>query len=395
MASPLDAAAAAAAATLERLAIRNVVTVWVGPLRINYDGWESIRIQRGMDQLAGNFSLSFVDKWRQTFQNWSLVPGQEILVTIGTEPVIRGYIDSLNVSVKNDSRTMEVVGRDRTGDLVDSSISATAPAEYKLMTIAQLANIFVTIPFQIPVTFDTDIGLPFSKFTVKQGESPFELLQRAAELRGLLIQSTELGTLNITNRFSPASLFRSPTPLVQGGNILEMSATYDDTERFQTYVVKGQSSGTDLLNRKLVGQVFGAATDPGILRPGRQKTIIADGSVDLATAQRRAEWEANIRAAKGAEVMVKVQGWRMDPLGLGPLWRPNTLVTINAPFVGQQAGEMLIRSVQFSKSVPEGTTTTLDLVRPDAYMPAAVVNPLLDSSKNLGWQFQVLKILGN
>ena len=394
MAGVLDSAVGRAAGILEEgSAIKNAVTVLIGPLKLVYTGWESIRIQRAIDQLAGSFALSLVDKWKQTFQNWPMVPGLELLVNIGTQPVIRGYIDRINVSVKNDDRTLEITGRDITADLVDSSIPATAPVQYNNLTIKQLADLWVT-PFGIPVTFDTDIGLPFPKFTINEGESVFEALNRAAELRGLLIQSTEFGTLNITNRLNPASFFRSPTPLVQGQNVLEASATYDESDRFSQIYVKGQGPGTDLFNRKAVTSVISSAFDPGVTRPFRTKTIIADGSIDFVAATKKANWEANVRAAKSAEIKVKVQGWRMDPLGLGPLWRPNTLVTTNIPYVGQQVGEMLIRAVQLNKSVQEGTTADLSLIRPDAYIPEQpVVNVVNDTSKNLGWKFQVARIL--
>jgi prophage tail gpP-like protein len=396
MAGPLDAVASGISTPVEEgAALLNAVQVLVGKFRRVYDGWESIRIQRGMDQLAGTFSFSLQDKWRNQFRNWTMVPGEEVSVFIGGQPVIRGFIDSLKVSVKNDSRTMEVVGRDVTGDLVDTSISATAPAEYKLVTIQQLANTFVTLPFAIPVTFDTNIGGPFEKFTVKPGESPFDLLSRAAKLRGLLIQSTEIGSLNITNRQSPTSVAVSPTPLVQGVNILEAEGSYDYTDRFFSYTVKGQAQANDLFNRKAVSQVFGQAFDANI-RPTRTKTIIADGSVDFISGQKLAAWEASIAAAKSSEVRIKVQGWKTDPLGVGLIWRPNTLVLVRAPFIGQQGTQMLIRAVQFNKSIGEGTTTDLELIRPDAYLPdQAFINPVLDTSQNLGWQFEVAKILGS
>lgn len=379
--------------------LANVVTLLGGKTKTVYDGWESIRIQRGIDQISGTFSISMIDKWRQSFENWPLVQGERINILIGlSTPVLTGFIDRLSVSITNDDRTIEISGRDVTGDLVDCS-AQTTPSEFKLVTIAQLAAIFVTAPFAIPVVFDTDIGAPFEKFTVKQGESVFELMTRAAKLRGLLIQATETGTLLITNRASAASQIPALGRLVQGQNILDARASYDYTDRFTTYTVLGQAGATDVFNRKAVSQVVGVATDPFLTdvlppRPNRPKTIIADGSIDFASAIKRANWEATTRAARAVEVSIKVQGWRQLPTATAPLWRPNLLVPVDMPFIGQQVGQMLITGVQFSKSISEGTTTTLRLTRPDAYIPnLPVVNPALDSSKNLGWKFELLKIV--
>jgi prophage tail gpP-like protein len=394
MAGVLDAAVGAVTAPME-LARRlvNSVTVLVGVKKFLFEGWESIRIQRSMDQCAGSFSLSFVDKWRQTFLNWELTPGSEILVNIGPLPVLRGYIDRLDVTVTNEDRRLEITGRDATADLVDSS-APTFPSEFKFVTIAQLAAIFIT-PHKIPWAIDVPPGPPFEKFTVRQGESVFDLLSRAAQFRGLMLQATEIGGLLITDRSSVLSRAVSPAPLVQGINIVEASGAYDYSDRFAQYNIRGQSRGNELVNRKMVTQLTGIALDPVMaLRPARQKTIVVDGSVDLLSVQEKANFEASARASKALDVQIKVQGWRQDIAQLGPLWRPNQIVFVQAPFIGIQSAQMLIRSVQFNKSLSDGTTTTLGLTRPDAYIPKIpVVNPVFDATQNLGWLFSPLQEL--
>jgi prophage tail gpP-like protein len=355
-----------------------------------YDSWTDLTINKSIEQLCGTFSISMVDKWRQFSLPWFLTPGQPVVISIGAQPVLTGYIDNLDVAVKNDDRTVTISGRDVTGDLIDSS-AVTEPAEFKLLDIVTLANKF-TLPFGIAATADTDIGKPFEKFTVKQGETIFELLQRAAELRGLFLHSTEVGGLLITNRASVASQLRAVTPLVQGVNILEAAAVYDNTDRYQTYIVKGQSAGSDVFNGLNATAAIGTATDTAILRP-RQKTVIANGSADIDAAQRRANWEATSRAAKSVDITVTTQGWRQGERG--PLWRPNLIVAVDAGFIGQAAKELLISSVQFSKTIGGGTVTTMKLTREDAYKPnQPVLTQATDPASVLGWQGSVFSILG-
>lgn len=349
---------------------------------IVYDAWTSVRIGRSLNQLSANFSISLIDKWREQRLPWFLKPGVKVLIKIGAFPVINGFIDRLDVDISNEDRRVEITGRDITGDLVDSS-APTEPAEFKNVSILTLAQKFA-LPFGIPVFADVNILPPFPKFTVKQGETVFELLQRAANLRGLLLLADELGNLRITNRSSAASLTVSPTPLVQGSNIITAKASFDNSERFQTYIAKGQSEGNDLIFGLNVTSPVGTSIDSAILRP-RQKTVIADGSSDFTGAQKRANWENTVRAAKSSEITVKVQGWQQFPGG--PLWSVNQLVNVDIGYLGVQSTQLLISSLQFTKSLNEGTVTTLNLTRKDAYIPEqTALTPDNDPQATLGWQ---------
>jgi prophage tail gpP-like protein len=374
---------------LESALTQDNVTIALTEGGIIYDSWKQVRIERSLTQLSGNFSISLIDKWKTQKLPWFLKPGVKVAIKIGIFPVLLGFIDRLDVDISNDDRRVEITGRDLTGDLVDSS-APTDPSEFKNITIVQLANKFA-LPFGIVTIADVDVLPPFPKFTVKQGETIFELLSRAAALRGLLLITNEIGNLIITNRSSLSSQVRSPTPLVQGSNLLSARASYDNTDRFQTYIAKGQSEGNEVFNGLNVTSPIGTALDTGIFRP-RQKTVIADGSTDFAGAQKRANWESTVRAAKSVEIEVKVQGWQKF-VG-GSLWKINELVSVDAGYIGVQANELLISTVSFSKSLGSGTITTLGLTRSDAYIPnQPALTPAKDPQTQLGWKQNVFKIL--
>lgn len=361
--------------------IDDAVTVILTERGIIYDAWTSVRIGRSLNQLSANFTISLVDKWKQSRLPWFLKPGVRVIIKIGSSPVINGFIDRLDVDISKDDRRVEISGRDQTGDLVDSS-APTEPSEFKNVSILTLAQKFC-LPFGIPVVADVNILPPFPKFTIKQGETIFELLQRAANQRGLLLLADELGSLKITNRSSSESLIVSPTPLVQGGNIITAKATFDNSERFQTYTAKGQSEGNDLIFGLNVTSPIGTSLDSAITRP-RQKTVITDGASDFTGCQKRANWENTVRAAKSSEISVTVQGWRQFPRG--PIWKINQLVNVDIGYVGVQRTQLLISGVQFTKSLSEGTVTNLGLTRRDAYIPEqAALSPANDPQTNLGW----------
>ena len=83
------------------------------------------------------------------------------------------------------------------------------------------------------------------------------------------------------------------------------------------------------------------------------------GSDDL---KDRALWERNVRRARGTVYTPTVRGFRIG----GTLWAINKLVKVNDDFAAIK-DTMLINSVMFSIDLNAGRTTTLKLVRKDAY----------------------------
>jgi len=352
-----------------------------------------------------------MDKWRQSSSEWPLKQGVAIGLSIGNQQIINGYVDRLDVSVSNDDRSINIEGRDRASDLVDSSAGVSLKTEFINQTLKDIANNYAGL-FGLTVTAEADVGAAFTKFTIKQGETCFEAIERAAKLRGLLVLTDEFGNLKLTNRASGGTALPSAknltssfdfvsavktidpsrVALVQGENILSASCSYDDTERFQSYVVKGQNISTDNFFGTAATQVTAVAFDQGVERV-RSTIIISDTPLDLASAKQRAAWEATVRAAKSISLSVTVQSWfRSD----GKLWGVNEIVPVEAGFVGVNS-PMLITGVEFTKDNSGGTLTNLRLTRSDAYAAQATVPK---SESVVGWDKQInqgiskLKALG-
>ena len=408
MPNPLDTVKSSLAtfAGLDRLEEAVIV-------RINneiYDAWEGISIARSIEHITSGFSISLTDRWRDSKDNWPIKPGEQLKINIGKDPVLNGYIDELNVSVSKDDRTIEAMGRDKTGDIVDCSVVGSV--ELKNVTIEDIAIKFVKELFGINVIVEAHLGDKFKTWTIEQGETVAETLHRAAKLRGLLIVSDTDGNLVITNRagvniadipsvkfltkdFDFAALAsqkqnirKATADLLQGFNVLAASARFDNSNRFSDYLVKGQAKGSDNFFGKKVTEIQATAKDLGINR-FRPLTILAEGSVDKNTAQLRANWEATNRAADAVEVSITVQGWREQPGG--NLWTPNSLVTCNVPFIGVEA-ELLISDVNYIKNA-SGTFTEISLTRPDAYNPSTKeVCKDNDPVNTLGWKFDKDKV---
>ena len=119
--------------------------------------------------------------------------------------------------------------------------------------------------------------------------------------------------------------------------------------------------GVDTLSKHRTIQA--TATDKSLSR-NRTLIIIAECAADQGYAERRADWESRVRAAKGDVVTLKVQGWRMPN---GRLWPVNESVFIDSPSC-RIHDYYLIGTVEFCRSNDEGTYTQMTLKRPDAYL---------------------------
>lgn len=348
------------------LRVDNAVTVFIGGK--SYTGWKSMSIRRDLTAVSGSFSFSVFDKWRQLEDQWPIKPGSEVRIFIGTQKVITGYIDDLEAQFSPDERSITITGREKTGDLVDCTAPAE-PGELKNVTILGIANKLIA-PFGVSAVVDTgvDIGSSFSSWTIKQGETVFENLDRAAKQRGLLLISNADGNLVITSRGSQTT----PTELTLGVNIKTGSASYSMAERYSEYTVKGQAQGTDDIDEGISAGSKGTATDPTVGRY-RPITIINEANTDSGVAAKRAQWEATFRAANSIKVTAEVVTW-FRPDGL--LWKVNELIPVTIPFLGLTRRKMLINSLEFKKNDQGGTTTTFSLTRPDAYE----TKPEVDSS---------------
>lgn len=440
----------------DRGVLNDAVTVIFGQTGIVYDGWSEVRITKSLETMTDSFGISMIDKWRPENSTegqlgsstgaagnqeriWPFQPGQPVHIKIGTTPVLSGYIDKVDVSFSNSDRTVTIEGRDKTGDLVDSSAfiidQATSSLEFKNIDIVALAKKFTTqLDIKVSVAAGVDIGEKFEKFTVKQGESIFEMLERAAKLRGLLMLSDDSGDLVFTNRSGgdigddpdaktastttglvqevkaalnkpsiqqPKKAFDYNTKpfkkladvaLIQGENILEARATYDMTDRFQTYVVKGQQPTSDTLKELNSTAIKALSFDRFVTRK-RTKVIIPTNSVDATSAKQRANWEAIVRATKAVDIVVKLQGWEQQPGGR--LWQVNELVKLEAGMIGVKGQTLLITGVEFEKST-DGTFTIIKMTRPDAYdVTKDTLEIDSDPSKDLGHKTPGLESLAD
>jgi prophage tail gpP-like protein len=317
-------------------------------------GWNRIRIHRGLEEISGSFELAVAERWSADVPPLEVRAQDACSVRVDGVTLITGRVDRAAIRYDDRNHAVAVAGRDATADLVDCS-AEHSKGEWRNADIAQIARDLAK-PFGIAVATAGDVGAPFPVFAIEPGESVFECLERAARQRGVRLLSDGRGGLVVGN--APAR--SSGAALVEGKNILSLEVANDSSQRYSDYRVLGQQSGTDDVNGAAAAQVKATSQDAGVQRY-RPLVLVDEDQGDIAGFQRRAKWEASVRAARALTATVSVQGWTHA----GGLWHPNTLVRLASP-TGRIDRELLVRDVDLVVD-ERGTTTELVLVPEEAY----------------------------
>lgn len=360
-------------------------------------GWSGARVTRALEALAGSFSLTCFTGERIE----AVLPGTECTVEIGGTPLVTGYVDRREPAFAADDASIAIQGRDRAGDLIDSSVVLDR-WEFSNVSPLDLAK-KIAAPYGVSVSLQPGLVLPPTsipkKYAIDPGDTAGSALENLCRVAGVLPVSDGRGGVMLTR----AGTERCDTALVEGKNVLAGSASFDNTGRFHRYLVLGQHKGTDTLHvdpddwqGTPVSLTKGSAldNDPRI-RAHRTLVVRPEQNTTAAQAKLRAEWEATVRAARAISVSITVAGWtqasgRLWPLNqIVPVWAPR--LDIGRPKVGSPRGaehdhgpqrgvDMLITEVVFSIDTNGGMTTQLKLRRPDAFLPEPrVLGP------KLGW----------
>lgn len=324
-------------------------------------GWKNVRIERGVDSISGVFGLEVSDRWSAAAQPWMIKPGSECVLAVDSVVVITGYVDVVRPAFDATTRSLQISGRDKAADMVDSS-ALNDPDGWSEVTIGKLATELAK-SFGITVVDESGDAQPFHLAKIQPGETAFEILERYSRQRGVLTISDGTGKIVLTK---PGQK-RADVALEQGKNIKAASGTADYSQRFHEYLVTGQTAGTDDIFGTEAAQVEGKARDAEI-RSARRLLITAPNSADAENMQSVAAWEAIVRAARGSPLTITVQDWYQTPGGR--LWQPGEIVQVRSAWLQiPEPVDFLINSVRFSKSDSDGTLTELELLRPDAYQP--------------------------
>ena len=324
---------------------------------VAYSGWTDLDIKRSVETLSGSFRLSMVDIWGDDPITFS--PNTQCSIWSGSDLLITGYLDGQKLEISPDTNIIEITGRCKTADLIDCSANNKPASWKKGIPIVKLIGDLVA-PYNIKVITNSNFGNIEKEFSITTGQSVFDAISDICKDKGIVPIGTTDGKLLLTT-IGPIS---STDKLIYGINIVTAEGVNNFKQRFSKYVVKGQKSGGGgSWGSKATTAIFAEAFDDNISR-NRVKVITADNQITNSGAQKRANWEAQVRAGRSTSIRITSNEWRQSD---GSLWKENLTTFVDIPKFRAE-GPMLIRTVSYRMRSNE-RSIELDLVKPDIYKP--------------------------
>lgn len=328
----------------------------------HYTGWHRWRVERDLESTAGSFEISVSQPLEQAFPP-QIAPGAAVVLKLGADTLITGYIDSREFSLESRSLSMTLTGRDKTADLIDCS-AVHKSGQFRQVSLTALAT-EIAAPFGISVVSNLSGNTAIPRINIEKGETAFELLERAARSQNVLLTSNGLGNLVLQQAESWPS----------GGELslrdaMRISRHDDVRERFSHYIINGQdpSMSLDDDDDEPAARMHASETtiDPEMLR---YRPLIMLSEEHHSDRQKRAIWEMRVRRGRGLRWTLVLPGYRNSK---GALWAPGHLLSIDNDQQHWLPSELLISKAVWQLGDTGGATTELELTLPDAYLPEPV-----------------------
>ena len=337
-----------------------------------YTNFLSAEATVSIDNLANDFK--FVSGIGKNI-NLGFGVGDGCSIYVADQRVLSGNIEIITGTGSSDASSIDISGRDKTGDIVDSSIGSlddiSSPISFKNV----IERIIAHIGADIDVVDNTDppedslFNPGIDLAAPEKGDNAFEYLEKLARHKRLLMSSDDEGRVIIQRNVGiDIDAHINNIKDGQSNNVLMYQFNFDHTTRFNRYESIGNSNAGLLKSILSIATTSEVVKKTGVhfdvrIREGRQHVIVSESPGTAIEQQERAQWEANIRKARSRTYNVTVAGHKNQT---GDLWTPNTIVKV----VDQNANindRLLINSVTYKLDGTNGRTTAMTLINRDAY----------------------------
>ncbi len=306
-----------------------VVTIVAGGAP--YDEWERMTVTAALNDATRTFTIETTERPG----SFRFPPGTPVQIRANGDLLVDGYVNAYEASGDAKSHKISIKGRSKGQDFVDSS-AEHKKGNWKNKTPEDVAKELNKWPIQVKAEVKLD---PVDYIHLKQGESPFQLVERYLRPEGVSMMGEPNGDILLTNAEAAKA---TGVLLMEGVNIKDWKVSLTDGSRHSSYTVKGQRRrGTGKGNLR----VRRTSRDSGVRRH-RPKIMANETDTDDKRAGKRARHEKERRAGKSVQATIKTQGFRDDR---GRLFGPNRLVFVWSPVLMHLAQTMLIERVEFTQ----------------------------------------------
>lgn len=329
-----------------------------------YFGFQNVVVEKSLLNLSSSFTATLVSKETVDETRTNLNPikiKDSVAIYIDDDLVLTGFVEVLNVVYDASSHIIEIAGRDKACDLIDSS--ATPNSYNNITTITKLIekalkdNGFSDLKVsKSPSSLDDSLE-DGEKIQVELGETIFGFLDRYAKKAQVLITTDNEGNLLITREGSETA--NSDLISLKGNaknNIFSANMSLNTSDRFNEISIFANDTNTSF-DKTTVNQ--NAVAYDADIRETRKIIILPQETSQAKILKQSAQWQVNVRRAKGITYQCTVVNFR-DENEEGNLWQVNSLVNVIDDKCGLDS-QFLISAVSFSKSL-EGSFTAIKLV---------------------------------
>lgn len=312
--------------------------------------------------------------------------GDNISILADNIELLDGYIEKLAINYDDTGHEVNVSGRSRLLDLVDS----TVPTQFEIdgTSLESIcSSLFYYLNIDAEVSNEAGAIKDFTNeiSSGEPGENAFQFLEKYSRKRQVILTSDGSNTLILAR----AGTQNAPSTLknvrfADDNNILQASLEIDYAKRYYQYLVKSQLNTTvfnfdsdpeDLSNQE--GLIF----DQDI-RESRALIVNAEESSDSFSSYDRAVWEKNIRIGAAFNYNCRVAGNSVN----GALWLPNTLVRVIDNYC-QIDATLLIKDVEYNFDDIGGSTTNLSMIKKESLTLDLEQSEREANSQNTGDEF--------
>lgn len=336
---------------------------------VQYESFVSASVEIRLDSMSNRFTFSTSSEDAAPLP---FLGGEECRVFVDGEQVTRGFVEKVDGSGDESSHEVTIQGRDRTADLLDSTIGSLSDLRppISLKEIVERVISHVGSPIRVvDLSGVSDFNSAEDLAAPEPGAPAFDFVESLARKRQVLLTSDRDGNVVITRSSgvrTGASLVHRPNS--SRNNVVSYSFSYDLSDRFRRYLSLSQLNVVPTIETGSLdaASVANQSPDPVVdsaIREGRQLAFASESMYSEGEGSNRATWEANVRKARSRVYSAVVDGFRDQD---GNLWDANRLVRVDDPYAGIDS-VMLVNSVSFSLTETGGSTTALSLVNRDAY----------------------------
>jgi prophage tail gpP-like protein len=367
--------------------ISNVTAPQIMSLEIDgvpYTGFtDPISASCSVENLCGTFTFTAT---QPKLNDFPIKRGDSCRVLVNDTPVVNGFVEEITVQYDTGNHSITIEGRDKTCDIVDSTLDGKitfhAPLDLIAITQQVLTSLGIT---GMSVTSNVTLA-PFSQgeiISAEVGQTAFEFIEYYAKKRQVLMTTDGDGNIVFTQSGTEEinTVIANSETILSKPIIKSASMSLSETKKFNKYIAYAHTNSAAMqivtdFSQLPVDQEVTMISAPAYdvtVRPSRIYNFSSDTShLNQGDLNTRAIWESNVRRANGFKYSVVVQGFVAEQDG--ELWRPNQLVTV-VDDVCDIDSVLLISSVKYNYSLSGGSETTLELVDKDSFTVSIIDAP--------------------